>query len=85
MREGTKNLCKDVAASWVPSVAAAASSGTSVRCSGRNFGICTITVVLVIENIVMDLQRFLVLYIVMNCRRSGTSVRSTSSVAAPNR
>ena len=41
-----ENLCEHVAVSLVPSVAAAASSGTSVRCSRRNFGTCIIAVVL---------------------------------------
>ena len=42
---------------------AAASSGTSVRCSGRNFGTCIITVVLPSMSV---LQMHHVLYVVMN-------------------
>ena len=39
-------VCDDVAASRVPSAAAAANSGTPEYDSRRNFGICIITVVL---------------------------------------
>ena len=67
----TWNLCEDVAASWVPTVAAAASSGTSVRFSGPNFDTCIITVVLPFTSrlfpgyMVMNLQKCQVLHIVM--------------------
>ena len=42
----TVNFCEDVAASLVPTVAAAASSGTSVLYSRHNFSSCIITVML---------------------------------------
>ena len=45
-RLGSLNLCEDVAASLVLSVAAATSPVTSGRCCRRNFGKCIIIVVL---------------------------------------